>query len=46
MDFITGLPTVDGKASILVIIDRFSKYGVFIVAIGPCSAKTVAELFF
>ena len=29
MDFISGFPKVDGKASIMVVIDRFSKYSIF-----------------
>ena len=32
MDFISGFPKVDGKASIMVLVDRFSKYSVFIAA--------------
>lgn len=39
MDFITSFPRVDGKASILVVFDRFLKYGVFIVAVEPCTAE-------
>ena len=30
MDFITGFPKVDGKDMIIVVVDRFSKYAVFV----------------
>lgn len=46
MDLITGLPKVDGFQSILVIVDRFSKYATFIPAPKVCDADTTAELFF
>ncbi|KAL0368286.1 UNVERIFIED_CONTAM: Transposon Tf2-12 polyprotein [Sesamum calycinum] len=46
MDFITGFPKVNGMASILVVVDRFSKYGIFIAAPHACPAETAAELFF
>ena len=29
-DFISGLPKVNGMSSIMVVVDRFSKYAVFI----------------
>lgn len=46
MDFIGGFPKVDGLASILVVVDRFSKYAVFIGAPAACPADVAAELFF
>ncbi|KAL0396344.1 UNVERIFIED_CONTAM: Transposon Ty3-I Gag-Pol polyprotein [Sesamum calycinum] len=46
MDFITGFPKVNGMASILVVVNRFSKYRIFIVAPHACPAETAAELFF
>ncbi|KAL0368101.1 UNVERIFIED_CONTAM: Transposon Ty3-G Gag-Pol polyprotein [Sesamum calycinum] len=46
MDFISGFTKVNGIASILVVVDRFSKYGIFIVAPYACPAETAAELFF
>ena len=44
MDFIVGFPDVKGCRSILVVVDRFSKYGVFIPAPNACPAEVAAEL--
>ncbi|KAK4382002.1 hypothetical protein Sango_2915300 [Sesamum angolense] len=46
MDFISGFLKVNGLASILVVVDRFSKYGIFIVAPHACPAETTVESFF
>ena len=46
MDFIMGLPSVDGNNSIMVVVDRLSKYGVFIPAPTTCHAEDVVRLFF
>ncbi|TYK15859.1 reverse transcriptase [Cucumis melo var. makuwa] len=46
MDFITHLPKVGDFKSILVIIDRFSKYATFIPTTKQCSAEMIAQLFF
>lgn len=46
MDFISGLPKVDGMRSIFVVVDRFSKYAVFIPAPHACTADVAAGLFF
>ncbi|RVX23256.1 Transposon Tf2-2 polyprotein [Vitis vinifera] len=46
MDFITRFPKVRDFKSIFVIVDRFSKYSVFIPALDACPAEEVARLFF
>ncbi|CAN6455079.1 unnamed protein product [Victoria cruziana] len=45
MDFIVSLPKVDGYSSVLVVVDRFSKYATFIPASKECPAEKTAELF-
>lgn len=46
MDFILALSTSDGFGSIMFVIDRFSKYGMFIVAPKDCTAEEAARSFF
>ena len=46
MDFITEFPKVRDFKSIFVIVDRFSKYSVYIHALDACHAKEATKLFF
>lgn len=45
MDFIVGLPPSKGCGWILIVVDRFSKYGVFIPASKDCTTEQAAQLF-
>lgn len=45
MDFIIGLPKSEGCGNIIVVVDRFSKYAIFIPVPSKFSAEDVARLF-
>lgn len=46
MDFIMGFPKVDGKDMIMVVIDWFSKYVMFVATQKACNIETIVKLFF
>ncbi|KAK3022797.1 hypothetical protein RJ639_046899 [Escallonia herrerae] len=46
MDFITCLPKSEGCGSIMVVVDRFSKYATFVASPADCTAEEAALLFF
>ena len=45
LDFISGLPKVSGSDTVLVVVDRLTKYAHFLLIKHPYTAKTVAEVF-
>ena len=46
IDFIEGLPKVNGQSVILTVVDRFSKFAHFIPLAHPYTAASVARAFF
>ena len=45
MDFIMGMLEVDNLGSILVVVDRFSKYVIFMAIPQLCTANAAVKLF-
>ena len=46
MNFITSLPKSDGLGTIMVVMERFSKYATFMPATPGCNANEIARLLF
>ena len=46
MDFIDGLPLSQGKSTIMVVVDRLSKYSHFMPVSHPYTAMSIARIFF
>lgn len=46
MDFVEGLPKSRGYDTILVIVDRFTKYGHFISLHSNYTTQSIAQLFY
>lgn len=44
-DFITCLPNSEGFSTIMVVVDRFSKYATVSATTAGCKAKEAARLF-
>jgi len=45
MDFIEGLPSLEGGNAIIVVVDRFTKYGNFNALTHPFIAQDITQLF-
>ena len=45
MDLIEGLPPSEGKNSMLVVVNRFTKFSHFIALIRPYTATSIAKVF-
>lgn len=45
MNFFEQMPESDGKDTILVVMDRLSKYGYFITLKHPFVASDIADVF-
>ncbi|KAE8730099.1 hypothetical protein F3Y22_tig00003041pilonHSYRG00844 [Hibiscus syriacus] len=46
LDFISALPKSEGYGSIMVVVDRFSKYGTFIPCPKDCTTEEAVRAFF
>ena len=46
MDLIVGFHKVDGMNTVVVVVDRCTKYAMFIVALTMCTIEVAAELLY
>jgi hypothetical protein len=46
MDFLGGFPQVEGMEAVMVVVDRLSKYAMFMVVSSTCSTKLAARRLF
>jgi hypothetical protein len=46
MDFIVGFPKVDDMNTIMVVVDIFTKYAMFVAAPTVCTAEVATKLFY
>ena len=46
MDFIVGFPKLDGMNTIMAVVDRFTKYTVFVAAPTMCTVEVATELLY
>ncbi|KAE8729570.1 hypothetical protein F3Y22_tig00003507pilonHSYRG00041 [Hibiscus syriacus] len=46
LDFISALPKSEGYGLIMVVVNRFSKYGTFIICPKDCTTEEATRLFF
>ena len=46
MDFISGFPKIEGMSSIMMVIDRFSNYAVFVPVPEVCPVEIAADVFY
>ena len=46
IDFIIGFSKVDGMNTIMVVIDRFTKYSMFVADPMVCTAEVATKLFY
>ena len=45
MDFITDLPVIENFDSVLVVVDRFTKFTIIVPCSKKCTAKELGDLF-
>jgi hypothetical protein len=46
LDFIVGFPKLDDMNAVMVVVDRFTKYTVSVVAPSVCTTKVATRMFY